>query len=104
MKTMISYFSGTGNSLWMARKIAEKIPQSEVHAIAAEIGRELTFSDVDKIGIVFPLYFYGLPEIISRFIKQTDFSKVEYLFTAVTHGGPAIIEGGAVCKPEKVSL
>ena len=68
---MIFYFSGTGNSAWVARQIA-KAQQEELLAIAEEINKnkEYALKDGEKVGFVFPVYAWGPPGIVLRFIRQ----------------------------------
>lgn len=89
-------FSGTGNSLYAARKIAA--------AIGAEVRNMRTFGQCgdDVIGFVFPTYFWGLPKSVERFldnIRITD--KNAYVFSVTTYGGFSSGVNGAVDKKLK---
>ncbi|MBN1812903.1 MAG: EFR1 family ferrodoxin [Anaerolineae bacterium] len=96
METALYYFTGTGNSLWFAKLLQELIPSCELKAIAQAVAENLLVVQEEKVGFVFPLYFYGLPEIVLRFIRESDLSAAKYTFVVVTHGGPPFVEGGAV--------
>ncbi len=54
--TQIFYFSASGNSLALARDIAERINATLV-PIPAVIHKEAIKPDADVIGIVFPVYY-----------------------------------------------
>ena len=84
---MIFYFSGTGNSAWVARQIA-KAQQEELLAIAEEINKnkEYALKDGEKVGFVFPVYAWGPPGIVLRFIRQLKMKNPEYLFFVCTCG------------------
>lgn len=84
---MIFYFSGTGNSDWVARQIA-KVQDERLLSMAEEIGkgREYTLSDGEKVGFVFPVYAWNPPKIVLRFIRQLKMNKPEYLFFICTCG------------------
>ena len=84
---MIFYFSGTGNSAWVARQIA-KAQQEELLAIAEEINKnkEYVLKDGEKVGFVFPVYAWGPPGIVLRFIRQLKMKNPEYLFFVCTCG------------------
>lgn len=59
---MIFYFSGTGNSKWVAEKIAENIGDR-----VFDISSKENIPDVENenyIGFVFPVYAWGAPEIM----------------------------------------
>lgn len=88
MKTTIFYFSGTGNSLVVARHIADKLDNTEIIPIAKVIDEKLDLS-ADRIGIVFPVYMWGLPLIIADFIKKIKTDKDKYIFSVATYGGMA---------------
>jgi ferredoxin/flavodoxin len=85
MGTTIYYFSGTGNSLKVAKDLAEQIEGSKLVQI-----RKGTFINEDlseKIGIVFPVYYYGLPVMVKEFIENLKLNKNNYVFAAATCGG-----------------
>ena len=88
MKTTIYYFSGTGNSLKIARLLAEKLKDTELIPIAKIWQEESILPQSNKIGFIFPLYFYGCPLIVLNFIKKLDLSNTDYIFAVITsHGG-----------------
>ena len=88
MTTNLFYFSATGNSLVVARDIAEGLTNTTIYSIPDVIGGEIDL-DADNIGIIYPVYFAGLPRIVSDFIKRIDPKKVKYLFTVCTFGALA---------------
>ncbi len=88
-KTEIYYFSGTGNSLVVARDIAQKMNGSMI-AIHSIMDKEKITTDADIIGIVFPVYYVGLaniPIIVQKFIKKLDKIGTKYIFAVCTYGG-----------------
>lgn len=84
MKTNIYYFSGTGNSLNVARLMAAELEDSEVIPISNVIDSEIDPS-FDRIGIIFPVYGWGLPLIVRDFLKKIKTDK--YVFAIATYGG-----------------
>jgi len=87
---MIFYFSGTGNSLFAARKTAETQGEQLV-SIAGELDRNCTvleygFSGNDLLGFVFPVYAWGPPEIVLDFISKIKISGKPYIFSISTCG------------------
>jgi len=68
MKTKIYWFSGTGNSLAVARALAEKLPDTELISIADAVNNPPEAAD--RIGIVCPVYAFGPPAIVERFIRK----------------------------------
>ncbi len=82
----IYYFSGTGNSLYVAKKIAERV-RGRLAPIAAVIEQEEIEDDADTIGIVFPVYLVDLPGIVGRFAGKLKDIESKYIFAVPTYGG-----------------
>ena len=89
----IYYFSGTGNSFYVAREISKKIDNSNLYSIA-ELLNKPDFAIIDKeVVIVCPLYFYAAPPLVEKFIDRLNVDKISYLsfvFTAEFPNGIAI--------------
>lgn len=89
MSTEIYYFSGTGNSLVVARNIAEKT-RGTLIAIPSLMDKENIKTDADRIGIVFPVYYAtndrGIPLIVERFIRKLENIGSKYIFAVCTCG------------------
>ncbi len=88
MNTEIYYFSGTGNSLAVARDIAEKL-RGELISIASVTGDKSIKTDADVVGIVFPIYYEpygGVPIIVRRFISKLENLGSKYIFAICTYG------------------
>ncbi|MDD1682414.1 MAG: EFR1 family ferrodoxin [Methanoregula sp.] len=88
MKTVIYYFTGTGNSLAVAKKIAAALGDCELVPIAAlQMTNGNILAQEERIGIVCPVYFSGLPAIVASFAGRLDLAAVKYVFAVVTNGG-----------------
>ena len=85
MTTQIYYFSGTGNSLSVARDLAAQI-KARLIAIPRVMDRDTITPDADAIGIVFPVYHKGLPLILQRFVEKLAGLDQKYVFGACTYG------------------
>jgi len=89
--TKIFHFSGTGNSLWSAKKIAQEIKEKHPQEVCEliNIGTEAQKSEIvieaDAVIFVFPTYAYGLPLIVRRFAKNAEF-RTPYMAALVTYG------------------
>jgi ferredoxin len=92
MSTEIYYFSGTGNSLVVARDLAEKLSGTLI-PVAAVMDRERIRTEAPVVGLVFPVYDFKPPRIIRRFIRKLDDPGLKYLFAVCTYG---ITPGGAM--------
>lgn len=86
MKTIIYYFSATGNSLALARKIADGLGETELISIPQAMKGSMKAS-APRIGFVFPVYAFGLPRIVADFIKGLSFQDNPYIFAVATCGG-----------------
>ena len=81
--TKIFCFTSTGNSLQVAKIIAGKtggeiVPMRGGPAVC----------DDEAIGFVFPVYYWGLPRKVERFVESLRIENKEaYVFSVVTFGG-----------------
>lgn len=89
---MIFYFSGTGNSLYAAKTVAEYNDEKLV-SIAGELysreeGLEFTLKENETIGFVFPVYAWGPPKVVTDFIDRLKLNnyKNNYTFSIATCG------------------
>ena len=93
MSIEIYYFSGTGNSLFIARELANKL-QGKLIPIASLIKQERINSESEIIGVVFPVYLAhlnGIPLIVKDFIQKLAQLDSKYLFAVCTCGGYEIV-------------
>lgn len=86
MGVTIFYFTGTGNSLKIAKDVAEKLENCELVPIAKLWRQDRIVSETEKIGFIFPLYFWGLPDIVYNFIDKINLEKSNYIFNIITCG------------------
>ena len=80
---MIIWFSGSGNSFAVARKLAEKTQDTLLHlndAPAADLSGEKV------IGLVYPTYSYDAPLKVKEMLGSIRFPKDAYLWVVVTCG------------------
>ncbi|MFX1495405.1 MAG: EFR1 family ferrodoxin [Promethearchaeota archaeon] len=87
METIIYFFTGTGNSLKIAKDLTKKLKDSELIPIAKVCQTETIHSITEKVGFIFPLYYSGLPKIVDDFINNLDLSKSNYIFSVITSAG-----------------
>ncbi|GFP75521.1 EFR1 family ferrodoxin [Clostridium fungisolvens] len=91
---MIFYFTGTGNSGYVASEIA-KANNDTITSISKLINEEkeleFTLKDGEVIGIIYPIYAYAPPKMVMEFIKNIKFNnyKNNYVFSLATCGGDA---------------
>ena len=85
---MIFYFTGTGNSLYVAKKIQEANGGELINMAQALKEKKFNYKikKGEKIGIVFPVYYWGLPTIVYEFINQLELETEEspFIYTVIT--------------------
>jgi ferredoxin len=85
MKTVIFYYSGTGNSLWLARLLATKLdgatlcPMKHADSLAA--------GDAEAVGFIFPVHVWGMPVPVVRFLEKLALKPETYLFALAVNAG-----------------
>lgn len=77
---MVFYFTGTGNSLYIAKQLSES-PVSIPQAMKQET---LDFTD-ESIGIVAPIYGHEMPQMVKDFLKKAAF-RTDYFYILLTYG------------------
>ena len=80
---MILYFSATGNSLAVARQLAEQLNE-QLMPLTEAVQQDL--SNEKRIGLVFPTYDFNLPPALRDMIAQLNISPKSYVFTVITCG------------------
>jgi flavodoxin/NAD-dependent dihydropyrimidine dehydrogenase PreA subunit len=86
MKTILYYFSGTGNTLMLARLLAKELGDTEIINIVSCNG-PTPAAEADAIGILFPVYAFGLPKIMYKFVKNSlQIADDTYVFSLTNYG------------------
>lgn len=87
---MIFFFSGTGNSQHVARRLAQATGEACVSMIDSLNRGDCTFSlsANERIGFVTPVYFWGLPDIVKRFMQQLNLNGANhnFIYHVITFG------------------
>lgn len=86
METIIYFFSGTGNSLWLARKTAQHL-SAGIIPIASTLNMDAINITVKNVGIVTPVYYGDLPNIVKVFLGKLRNIENKYIFMVVNYGG-----------------
>lgn len=77
---MVFYFTGTGNSLYVAKQLDD-----DVVSIPQVIHNKNQEYHADKMGIVAPIYGHELPPMVKEFLKNADFH-TDYFYMILTYG------------------
>ncbi len=97
---MIFYFTATGNGLDISNRLAHSL-DDDIHNIVDELKGDCVYSirEDERIIIVSPTYFYGLPTIVEEFIRRMSFDNRPRLYLVLSFG---TIPGQAMARAEKL--
>ncbi len=79
---IIFYFSGTGNSLKVARDLANELGDCEIVSMNKKYS--IKENEYERIGFVFPVYSSGIGRNVAKFIKQLEIQNDPYIFAVAT--------------------
>lgn len=84
MKNRIYYFTGTGNTLKIAKEIATAFGDTELVRITDDLKVESVPASFERVGIMAPVYKGGLPCMVMDFLPKLDISQESYVFSILT--------------------
>ncbi len=87
MKTLIYYFTGTGNSYSVARQLAEELGSTTLIRITSKLPEENTITGYKRLEIVVPAYMGSIPEMAQHFLEGLRVDAKTYVFDVVTCAG-----------------
>ena len=92
---MIFYFTGTGNSLFAAKQLADE--GEEVVSIVEAL-REKRFHYVlkekEKLGFVFPVYFYTVSDPVLELVSRLQVENASFVYAVIPCGASIGAAGG----------
>lgn len=97
-QNVIYYFSGTGNSLDIARTVGEALGDTKYISMKREPGL-CSSHHVKRIGFIYPTYMFSLPGIVERFIKSIRLDEHAYIFAIATSG---LVPGNSITRLNKI--
>ena len=91
----IFWFSGTGNSLYAAKRLSAK---PGICLLLRWWTARLPVQSAARVRVGFVFHLYGnLPRAVRAFVNKIDIRPGTYLFAIVTMGGPT----GICCRTDK---
>lgn len=87
MKNIIYYFTGSGNTLAIAKDLAKVIKDTKLVRITKKNEKGLDASGYERVGFVFPVYFSGIPTMVWKFVKNIELSDDSYIYAVGNYGG-----------------
>jgi NAD-dependent dihydropyrimidine dehydrogenase PreA subunit/flavodoxin len=83
------YFSGTGNSLHVAKELQKRIPKTKLIPMISLLDKKIIKAGSNSIGFVFPTYLTMVPVPVRKFIDILQPDKANYIFSITTRIGSA---------------
>ena len=86
MHTVIYHYTGTGNSLWTANALADKLGDTELIPMH-RVNHGAHDSKADSVGLVFPVHFWGVPRLVRNFMQSMEKRPGVYYFAVAVNAG-----------------
>jgi len=83
MKTIIFYFSGTGNSYYIAKQLSQIIEKTEIANLSTI--KTYNLQSYENIGIVYPTYYIHTPALVLQLLEHLKAKKKQNVFTLATY-------------------
>ncbi|MEI7904482.1 MAG: hypothetical protein WCI43_03590, partial [Candidatus Firestonebacteria bacterium] len=96
-KALIYYFTGTGNALWLANRSAGELKSAGFEVELSRLDAD-NYSPVngheaaEVVGIVSPVYGFGLPQIVVKFLRRLPESLGQKAFVFISTGNTETFE------------
>lgn len=95
---MIYYFSGTGNSEWIAKELAREIHMEAVNIAELNKNQKITVEKGETVGFICPVYAWKPAEIMLSFMQRVSLSQDTFSFVIITCGSEVGLSEKAVKK------
>jgi ferredoxin len=88
MSNSIFYFTGTGNSLKIAKDLSAELKTSDdnIISIAKNASNVQSFNPNGNVGFIFPVYYCGIPKIVNDFMENINLSNASYIYVIALYG------------------
>jgi formate hydrogenlyase subunit 6/NADH:ubiquinone oxidoreductase subunit I len=84
VSVQIYYFSGTGNSLHVARELERRLPETVPVPIIDVLRDDSIETTAETVGIVFPIHNLTMPIPVERLLRRVDARSAKYIFAIAT--------------------
>jgi ferredoxin len=85
MKIRLYVYTGTGNSLWVARQLATELKKATIGFMPCP--QKAFKVQADVVGIIFPVHIWGLPSRVIQFVNHLKGKPGTYFFAAAVNAG-----------------
>ncbi|MBR4394115.1 MAG: EFR1 family ferrodoxin [Oscillospiraceae bacterium] len=92
---MIFYFTGTGNSLYAAKKLADE--DEEIVSIVEALHSKsfhYVLKEGEKLGFVFPVYFYTVSDPVLELVRNLTVENAGFVYAVIPCGASIGTAGG----------
>lgn len=90
---MVFYFTGTGNSLYIAKEISKILNEEIISIPKAREKNEFSYElqEDETVGFIYPIHGWRPPKIVLDFIKKLNFKNYnnQYVYSVYTYAGGA---------------
>jgi ferredoxin len=80
----IYYFSGTGNSLHVAKELNRRFPDATLVPIISALHSDKIETKAEVVGLVFPIHAFTMPFPVRQFLMRADLRSARYVFALTT--------------------
>ncbi|MBK5242873.1 EFR1 family ferrodoxin [Clostridium sp.] len=87
MNTKIFYFTSTGNSLYVAKKIKDGLLGGDIISMSKALKIGAFNGEAEVIILVYPIHCFSLPIAAEKFISKLNISKDAYIAAVGVSGG-----------------
>lgn len=103
-KVRIYYFSGTGNTEKVAKRLAESLAERKIATVLEKIDGEFHYPEEDEtIGIAYPVHAFSAPENVIKFAEGLpEKGKEVPVFFIKTSGEPLSLNDASSAKTAKI--
>ncbi len=83
----IYYYSGTGNSLHVARELHKCLPETQLIPMVRLLNKKTIETKSETVGLVFPINLSSVPVVVRKFLRKLDLKSAGYIFAVATRCG-----------------
>ncbi|MGL4740488.1 MAG: EFR1 family ferrodoxin [Sarcina sp.] len=87
MNTKIFYYTSTGNSLYVGKRLLDSISESELISMTLSLKKNEFKYACDTAIFVYPIHCFSLPIIVADFIKKLELTNCNYIYSVAISGG-----------------
>jgi flavodoxin len=68
----IYYFSGTGNTLHVAKELQKRMPEANLISIVGLLNENVIEVKGETVGFIFPIYLTSVPAPVRKFLRKLN--------------------------------